>query len=420
MSLQAVANTIQWDHRPGNVRADEIRQVIGRRWQQPCERLNGGRYPAKQVAKDLRARGDVLSLQLLGRLGYGPEAGNRIAFTCRRLNEQHGDTVSEVPALILPTDVDRRQYAHIAVLGTLAVHLEVASERSGEDREHDVVDCAAAGSPNATYLSERELAAGQPALFCKRLVERCPRYGVRHVGLRCLEATQRGTGTAFAREHRVDSTLLEVAQAVKALGHVVEDRVDKAARRGWNRRVSIDNGWRRGRRRVRRHVKDDHQQFDPRDAVHEAVVHLRDHRRPVPFEPFDLVDLPQRLVAVEHAFEKPRRERHELRICSRRVQLDAHDMAVQVKAGVPFPGRMADIERRRHYPLLVTRDEVDLRCDVLDEALVRYSTLEDRYRADVQGRFRPLHVEERRVLRTQAPFVIVLGHRRFPSPGRAL
>src|SRR5206468_5820313 len=59
-------------------------------------------------------------------------------------------------------------------------------------------------------------------------------------------------------------------------------------------------------------------------------------------------------------------------------------MAVQVKAGVPFPGRMADIERRRHYPLLVTRDEVDFRCDVLDEALVRYSTLEDRYRADVQ------------------------------------
>src|SRR5881409_1282768 len=102
-----------------------------------------------------------------------------------------------------------------------------------------------------------------------------------------------------------------------------------------------------------------------------------------------------------------------------RVKLDAHDMAVQVKAGVPFPGRMADIERRRHYPLLVTRDEVDLRCDVLDEALVRYSTLEDRYRADVQGRLRPLHVEERRVLRTQAPFVIVLGHRRFPSPGRA-
>ncbi len=82
----------------------------------------------------------------------------------------------------------------------------------------------------------------------------------------------------------------------------------------------------------------------PADAVEDGVVHLGDERRPLPFQPFDDVHLPQRPVRVEAAAHDRRHETVELGCATRRGQAGPHQVVVQLELRVVDPDRVVQPE----------------------------------------------------------------------------
>src|SRR6185503_13095891 len=128
-------------------------------------------------------------------------------------------------------------------------------------------------------------------------------------------------------------------------------------------------------------------------------MNLAEERAAVALEPVDLMELPQRSLAVERPREQARYEPGELRQVTRGPELVADDVMADVELRRGFPRGMRNAERHRHHALRVARDQVKPRRHVVHEAREVERVLGDRHRAHVEELAGPLEVEERRVER---------------------
>jgi hypothetical protein len=71
---------------------------------------------------------------------------------------------------------------------------------------------------------------------------------------------------------------------------------------------------------------------------------------------------------------------------------------------------VAQVERRWHRDLLVTRDQMQLGADVFNKSVKGDLTLENADRSYMERGLFLLHVKESGVLRTQALAITPLGH----------
>jgi hypothetical protein len=151
-----------------------------------------------------------------------------------------------------------------------------------------------------------------------------------------------------------------------------------------------------GRRRLAlwRGVEEQIHQLDARDAVHHAMVNLRDEGAPAPRDAPDDVQLPERLAAIEPAREQTRREGPELRVVAGRLEDMLGHVARDVEGRVGFPGRVTEGERRRTDSLQVSRRLVQAGLEAGNERLGRHLAVEDADAADVQRALVGLDVQE--------------------------
>ncbi len=154
------------------------------------------------------------------------------------------------------------------------------------------------------------------------------------------------------------------------------------------------------------------------DAVHHAVVDLRDDGEAVALEALDDPELPQRLLAVEALGEDAPDHALELTLGSRSGQPRVAHVVADVEGGVVHPDGVL-LERRVGQALAVARDAIESRGDVLlDAADVEGAVggpqgrgLVDLGGGDVGGAVGlGVLVDEERVVHLGEPVVVGVGH----------
>src|SRR5690349_9236586 len=108
------------------------------------------------------------------------------------------------------------------------------------------------------------------------------------------------------------------------------------------------------------------------------MVHLRQHRRAAAFQSVDQKDFPERLVAVHHPAEQAARQSLERRVIAGRIELHGDNVIPDVEQRIVLPTGMPDVERRRYNTLAVAGNQMELRIDLLNEALERKRAFEYR------------------------------------------
>jgi hypothetical protein len=148
-------------------------------------------------------------------------------------------------------------------------------------------------------------------------------------------------------------------------------------------------------RRVGGGVEQDRGYVNPRHAVDQAVVGLRDDRETVVLETVDEPHLPQRLRAIEALREHAGGEGQELLFRSRGGQRRVADVVVEVEPGIVDPARPALAEGDEAKLLAKPRDEVQAGLDVGAKVVERgCRALEERGRGHVHVRRASLEVQE--------------------------
>ncbi len=158
------------------------------------------------------------------------------------------------------------------------------------------------------------------------------------------------------------------------------------------------------------------------DAVHHAVVHLRDERPAAALEPLQEPRFPERPGAVKPLRENPRRQLAQLASAARRWDGGMPHVIADLEVRVVGPDRAKDLQRGGPHDLAVPRHERKFRGDQPDEVLIgRSRALEHRDRADVHRDVLVLDEEESRVQRAHPLHcsASVLG-REWPVPSPAV
>ena len=149
-------------------------------------------------------------------------------------------------------------------------------------------------------------------------------------------------------------------------------------------------------RQVEQHAHD----LGPREAVHQRVVDLREHRRAVRSEPVDQVHLPERARAVERPRDDARHLLGELLVVARRRERQLAHVEVEVEVGVVDPVRVVEPERHLGEPPAQRRQQRQALGDQVVHRLERQLAVrarggvEDGQPADVPALARGLERQE--------------------------
>ncbi len=227
----------------------------------------------------------------------------------------------------------------------------------------------------------------------RRALERNPEELARRVGR---------LGELGEEAARPADALRETPRVGGRAAHVLGDRPRELHEGARQRRRLFRVLGRRNGGRVGARVEEDAQELHAAHPVDHAVMHLAEDRGPVAVVPVDLVQLPERELAVERLREEPAHEGHELRVVARRLQLMAHHVPADVEAGVGLPGGMREVQRHRHHALGVARDEMEARGDVGAQPLEVEPAVDRVDARDVQQLTGLLQVVEGRVERSHA------------------
>ena len=174
----------------------------------------------------------------------------------------------------------------------------------------------------------------------------------------------------------------------------------------------------RQRRRHGIEVEQHGREVDPRHAVDQRVMGLRDQREAAVVESLHEPQLPQRLRAVEPLRVDAGGERAQLVLGAGLRQRGVAQVVLEVEARVVDPHRSPGLDRRERELLAVAGDEVQPPAHVVGEVVERRRrALEDHDGADVHVGVLALLCQERRVHRRQ-PIAVRLRHVPLPRSGR--
>src|SRR5205807_8355258 len=122
----------------------------------------------------------------------------------------------------------------------------------------------------------------------------------------------------------------------------------------WFRRLG---GGRRDRLRYRSRIEQDAEELDAAHAVDHRVMHLAEDDALLAVPAVDLVQLPERTLAMERLREEPADQVHELVMVAGRAQRVAEHVMPDVEVGIGLPRRMREIEWHGHRALGVAGNE---------------------------------------------------------------
>ena len=105
----------------------------------------------------MEAAGLIEALEPLHRLALGLQALERIEDANEKRCDHCRDLVAELPSLGALSHADRAHRTQLNAVGVDAVLPEIAPQSSGQDRQHEIVDCASERALRPTYLMKREL-----------------------------------------------------------------------------------------------------------------------------------------------------------------------------------------------------------------------------------------------------------------------
>jgi len=145
-----------------------------------------------------------------------------------------------------------------------------------------------------------------------------------------------------------------------------------------------------------------HGQVHAGDTVDHRVVHLPHHRGIAVGAALDDDELPQRMIAVEHAREGPAADLRKHPVIPRRRQRHLDHVVADVERRIVLPGRMGHREEREHHLLPVPRQEVEAVFQGPHQRVEREPPFVDHGAAIVHGLSGLLRVEEGRVDRREA------------------
>jgi hypothetical protein len=205
----------QRDLRPGDVGRHGVEQGLRHR-ELAAEGLPGRGHAVHELGHRVEPSGLIALLEPLHRGALGDQALRRILDPHEQGRDQHRDEVAEHAALVRPAHAHRAHRAELDARRRLAVGAQVAPERAGEDRQHDVVHRAAERRLHRAHLGEGERLPGEPALDGQRRVERRRRRGLA------------SDGSALVTALVIRRARVELGRAQQAEGLVGE-----ALRRSW-------------------------------------------------------------------------------------------------------------------------------------------------------------------------------------------
>ena len=297
---------------------------------------------------------------------------------------------------------------------------EIAPHRTRDHGQHDVIDgttesalhCLHRGQVHrrpveAAVRSDLDVERGGRCRPEARADARCQSRDCAREGVRSPDGRQEG---ACGAADEADSA----SQPVPELGeHEVAARRYRSRHERPGRRAEAGIVAGLDAHRGGRHL-------DAADAVHHAVMHLRDHREAVAREPLDEPRLPQRLSPVELLGHEPANEALQLTLVARARQARMPQMVVGIEGRIVHPHRVAE-ERNRLDALAVPwhavenhRHELADAVEVEGAAGARgWPGLEHAHRPDVHVGAAILDAEEGRVEGGE-PFVMCVGHHRSP------
>src|SRR5262249_56671315 len=114
-------------------------------------------------------------------------------------------------------------------------------------------------------------------------------------------------------------------------------------------------------------------------AVDHRVVDLAEDDAPVAAPAVDLVQLPERTLAMERLREETAHQVHELGVLARRTERVPEHVMADVEVRVRLPGRGREVQRHRDGPLGVARDEMHARGQVRSQAVAGGRALDRAY-----------------------------------------
>src|SRR5436190_2566369 len=308
--LELPAEQVERELRAGHVRDDEVEEAL------PCHqpgRLthHRGRGEAAELGQDLRPHGLAALLEALELLADHVQPGERLVAPDRQRRHHRRDPVAEGAALEIGADAHRNHRLELEAVGVLALAAQMASQRAGDRRQHDVVDGPAELVLDRLQVGQLGAYPGKAAVGADWLVVGAARGGV---DPRPGHRADPDGGLSGALQQAARAAYGGAGRAGDLGGNgrpLDEGLAEKLGPRGQRpRQPAVAGVRRRGRlgRCVEQHGDDVH----ARDPVDERVMGLGQDGEAATLEPLDQPQLPERLVPVERLGEDTPRERLEL------------------------------------------------------------------------------------------------------------
>src|SRR5690348_9321830 len=143
-------------------------------------------------------------------------------------------------------------------------------------------------------------------------------------------------------------------------------------------------------------------------SINQAMVHARNKCAAASAQAVHQGQVPERLAPVHELAEDLAGEGLQFGLRAA-LQVDMTKVVTDSEIGIVFPGRVTEMQGRKHNALAVTWNQRELRFDVAGVGLKRDGSVEDGNAADVHRRCFGLEVEEGGVFGRQ-PVAVLIGH----------
>ncbi len=338
--------------RPAHVGDDDVeRRVVQRRTAHAGVAAHGQRHRQRRgelhpVAQEVRAQRLLHQLGGTGRRRDGAQPCHRVLDVGGQGREQVGDPVAGQPGVEAGRVGPDRHAGQQGRGRALAALGEPPAQRTGDQREHHVVDGDAVRLADRADVVQGQRRGGEAACGGERAVQR----GAGSVQHRTRHRHSRGVPQAL---HADDAARRREQQSgqVEELGQHVEEGQPQLGR---PRRCRLEGTARPRSLDVADGVGHVREQRVRRAAVGERVVHLGHHRDPVPAPTqrrrrLGDVQLPQRYVASQRGAADPADEVLQPAHAAGLGDSVHEDVPRRVDRSVRDPERVVEGERRRQH-----------------------------------------------------------------------
>ena len=325
------------------------------------------------------------------------ESHHRIALTHRQIDEEGRDLADRLTRARrqLGIGIDRRR-RHCADHGAghhgLAAGEQPVAQRTGDHRQHDVVDIAVVAGVDRPEVGQCRRRDGEPPVPRHGGVERAVGRAAAHHGAGRFGHPAAQLQQLAAVGHRRPQGAELLAGPGQPVGHRVQHQ--PTGRRLTLGQPDVVDHTHRLAVAVGDHVTDLHRPH----AIDDHLMGLDEQRQPITAEPLDQIHLPQRAGAVQRAARQPGDEVVQLGIAARRRQRRAPDVVGDVEVGVVDPHRPGQPEGDLAHLLAIARCLREVAFHGLQQSLVAQPAArptQDRQRAGVHRRRGVLLLVER-------------------------